>query len=574
MDQIPLSQFVTLLMRELHMADHPTPVQLQVLDYLENGPKRRVVSAFRGVGKSTLSAMYVLWKLFHDPEKKILVVSASMSRSEAMTAWVLKTISDVPWLQHMTPNTFDGRYSKLAFDVATCQHIEQSASVTAKGVQGMITGARADTVIVDDCETPTTALTQTQREKLRNTLNELEAILKPGQESEIIYLGTPHSATDSVYFALNRELNYDLRMYPARVPSDLTPYKNCLAPLIKEQVGVRDGRPTDTRFSDEELLQRELSMSVMQWRLQFQLDATLSDIERYPLRCGDLMVTTLDMHLPEVLIHDKGKGYNIDDLPCVGMAHDSTYYRPRQTEGTVPAAEIPTVMALDPSGGGSDEFAWAVVKAYAGNFYLVESGGKLGGVDDAFWQQLAMIAKRHNVNEMVVETNFGGLGVYEQILKPYLVKIGAECRIEPMRSSQRKEVRIIDTLAPILQTHRMVVDRRVIEEDYKVVRDAKDEKGISYSLMFQLSRITYDRNSLFHDDRLDAASMAVQWFQEQAAQDQEVRKADRMKELIAATIADETGWMLLNPTRQAMGMTLEQARRAEVMDGGRGGSWI
>ena len=114
----------------------------------------------------------------------------------------------------------------------------------------------------------------------------------------------------------------------------------------------------------------------------------------------------------------------------------------------------------------------------------------------------------------------------------------------------------------------------MIEEDYKVVRDAKDEKGISYSLMFQLSRITYDRNSLFHDDRLDAASMAVQWFQEQAAQDQEVRKADRMKELIAATIADETGWMLLNPTRQAMGMTLEQARRAEVMDGGRGGSWI
>ena len=68
--------------------------------------------------------------------------------------------------------------------------------------------------------------------------------------------------------------------------------------------------------------------------------------------------------------------------------------------------------------------------------------------------------------------------------------------------------------------------------------------------------------------------MCVQWFQEQAAQDQKIRYNDRMKEMIAATVADDDGWMLLNATRQAMGMTLEQARRAEVMDGGKGGSWI
>ena len=65
-------------MRELHMADSPTPVQMQILDYLENGPKRRVICAFRGCGKSTLSAMYILWRLFHEPELKVLVISASM----------------------------------------------------------------------------------------------------------------------------------------------------------------------------------------------------------------------------------------------------------------------------------------------------------------------------------------------------------------------------------------------------------------------------------------------------------------------------------------------------------------
>ena len=188
--QISLPAFVTALMRELRMAETPTPVQLQICDYLENGPKRRVICAFRGCGKSTLSAMYILWKLYHNPDLKVLIVSASMSRSEAMSAWLLQTISNVPWLQHMMPDTHDGRYSKIAFDVGNCQHIEQSPTIRAAGICGQITGSRAEICLVDDGETPQTCLTQVQREKLRNQLNELEVILKPGEESEIISLGT------------------------------------------------------------------------------------------------------------------------------------------------------------------------------------------------------------------------------------------------------------------------------------------------------------------------------------------------------------------------------------------------
>ena len=141
--------------------------------------------------------MYVLWKLFNNPDEKVLIVSASLSRAEAMSAWLLKTIGDVPWLRHMLPDSHDGRYSRIAFDVGTCKHIEQSPSVRAAGIVGQITGSRASTILCDDPETPTTALTQVQREKLRNILNEFEAILKPGEEPEIVYLGTPHSSTDS-----------------------------------------------------------------------------------------------------------------------------------------------------------------------------------------------------------------------------------------------------------------------------------------------------------------------------------------------------------------------------------------
>lgn len=572
MSDIPLPQFITLLMRELNMAETPTPVQLQISDYLENGPKRRVIAAFRGCGKSTLSAMYLLWKLYHNADEKCLIISASMSRSEAMTAWMLQTIGRVQWLKHMQPDSHDGRYSRINFDVGTCRNIEQSPSVRAAGITGQITGSRASTILVDDCETPQTCLTQVQREKLRNSLNELEAILKPGETPEIVYLGTPHSSTDSIYFALQRDLHYEMRMWPARVPSDPTPYKGALAPLIEKRVGTAMGRPTDTRFSDDELRQRELSMSPTQWRLQFMLDATLSDIERYPLRCGDLMVMTIDGHLPEIVTYEKAKQLALDDLPCVGMAHDPRFYRPAQVEGMVPVAEVPTVMALDPAGGGSDEFAWAVVKGWAGNYYLMESGGRLGGVGESLWEKLAMIAKRHHVNEILVETNFGGLEVYSQLLKPFLVKAQAQCRVESIRSNQRKELRIIDTLAPVMQTHRMVVDRRVIEQDAELLKQANDERGASYSLFYQLTRLTADRGSLFHDDRLDAWAMAVQWFQEQAAQDQLVMRDARMTELLDAEIADWRGRVLMTPDRAAMGMSLEQARMADV--GAGGCSWL
>jgi len=570
--QIPLPLFITMLMRELGMAENATPVQLQIADYLENGPKRRVIAAFRGCGKSTLSAMYLLWKLYHDPDEKCLIISASMSRSEAMTAWLLQTISRVPWLQHMTPDSHDGRYSKINFDVGTCKHIEQSPSVRAAGINGMITGSRASTILVDDCETPQTCLTQLQREKLRNSLNELEAILKPGDGPEILFLGTPHSSTDSIYFTLKRELNYEMQMWPARVPTDLTPYKGALHPLIERRVGKDDGRPTDTRFSNDELQQRELSMSPMQWRLQFLLDATLSDTERYPLRCGDLMVMTLDQHVPEVVTYEKARYLEIPDLPCCGMAHDPVFYRPQQVEGAVDINTIPTVMALDPSGGGADAFGIAIMKAYAGNYFLMHVEGVLGGVSDSLWEKIAALAKRFHVNEVLVESNFGGLAVYESLLKPYLVRAGAACRIEPIRSNQRKELRIIDTLAPIMQTHRLVVDRRVVEADADLLKRCVEDRDASYSFFHQLTRLTHDRGSLLHDDSIDAVAMALAWFQEQAAQDQHVRQQARATEYLEACLEDAYGHVVMTPQRMAMGMSLEQARLAD--SGPEGASWI
>ena len=94
------------------------------------------------------------------------------------------------------------------------------------------------------------------------------------------------------------------------------------------------------------------------------------------------------------------------------------------------------------------------------------------------------------------------------------------------------------------------------------------------SLFYQYTRINYERGCLLHADRLDVFAMAVQWFQEQAAQRQDQISEARRVELLEAEIGDENGYMLMNIDRLALGMTLEQARKAEASAGISRGSWL
>ena len=128
-----------------------------------------------------------------------------------------------------------------------------------------------------------------------------------------------------------------------------------------------------------------------------------------------------------------------------------------------------------------------------------------------------MVAKEQEVNLILVESNFGD-GMFSQLLKPILGKI-YKCTMEEVKHSVQKERRICDTLEPPLTSHRLVVDRKVIEKDYDSTRHLPPEKALRYQLVYQMSRITRDRGSLAHDDRLDVLSMAVGYWAEQMAQD-------------------------------------------------------
>jgi hypothetical protein len=93
-----------------------------------------------------------------------------------------------------------------------------------------------------------------------------------------------------------------------------------------------------------------------------------------------------------------------------------------------------------------------------------------------------------------------------------------------MGGTGQKERRIIDTLEPVLNQHRLVVDAALLRADQK------DEP--KFQLFHQLTRITRDRGSLRHDDRLDALAMAIRYWTEWLSRDVTREEDRRMEELM------------------------------------------
>jgi hypothetical protein len=217
----------------------------------------------------------------------------------------------------------------------------------------------------------------------------------------------------------------------------------------------------------------------------------------------------------------------LNELPNVGLSGDR-FYAPEDTVGRLEYSG--SVLAIDPSGRGSDETAYAVVKMLNGFLHVPAAGGIAGGYSDETLTTLAELAKEHKVNTVLIESNFGD-GMFTELLKPHMQKI-YPVSMEEVRHTKQKEARIIDTLEPVMNQHRLVIDPKVIQKDYESVQHLPPEKAMRYMLVYQMTRITRQRGALAHDDRLDVLAMAVQYWVEQMAADVDSAMLDRKNELL------------------------------------------
>ena len=512
-----------------HLAlPRPTPIQYDIANYLQSKDKRLIINAFRGVGKSWITSAYVCHQLLLNPQLNILVVSASKNRADDFSTFTLRLINEIDVLAHLKPRE-DQRQSKVSFDVKPAR-ASHAPSVKSLGITGQLTGSRSDLVIADDVESANNSATMGMRDKLSEQVKEFESILKP--QGRIIFLGTMQTEM-SLYNVLPTR-GYKQRIWTARYPTEkqLNNFGKTIAPFIRNSWSTEMiGKPTDAeRFDEEDLFKRQLSYGSSGFNLQFMLDTSISDEDKYPLKLSDLVVMSLNPSTaPEKVIWASSPELKHEELPCVGL-HSDAYYRPMQIQGDWLDYQG-SVLAIDPSGRGENETSYCCAKMLNGNVYITDAGGLIGGYTDKTLQNIANIAKQQEVNLILVEENYGG-GMFTKLLLPFVTKT-YPVTIEEIRHQEAKEKRIIDTLEPLMQQHRLIIDANVVHKDYNSSNEMYSvEKALRFQLFYQMSRIGRLKGSLAIDDRLDVLAMACRYWVDHLAKDQETAQQQRREELL------------------------------------------
>ena len=544
----------------------PTRAQYAIADYLQNGPKRLQIQAFRGVGKSWITGAFVLWTLFKDPEKKIMIISASKERADNMSIFLQKLIIETPWLKHLQPKSDESRWSRISFDVLCSPH--QAPSVKSVGITGQLTGSRADLMVLDDIEVPGNSMTELMREKLLQLCTEAESILTPKNDSRICYLGTPQT-TFTVYRKL-AERNYRPFVWPSRYPrkDKLSQYEGLLAPQIVEdlETGALEWEVTDPdRFDNDDLIEREAAMGRSNFMLQFQLDTSLSDAEKFPLKMADLVVTSVNPEsAPDQVVWCSDPQNVIKDLPTVGLPGDY-FYSPMQLQGEWTGFSE-SICSVDPSGRGTDETAAAFISQKNGYLYLHEMRAYRDGYSDRTLLDILRGCKKFGVTKLVIETNFGD-GIVGELFKKHLQNTKQAIDVEEIRANVRKEDRIIDSLEPVLNQHRLIVNRSVIEWDYKSNSDEAPELRLMYMLFYQMSRMCREKGAVKHDDRLDCLAQGVKYFTDAMSisvnETLRMKKQEEWQDLMDAWVDDPQQ----TANHMVLGFDLDQRRKARQQKG-------
>jgi hypothetical protein len=382
-----------------------------------------------------------------------------------------------------------------------------------------------------------------------------------------MYLGTPQT-TFTIYRKLASR-NYRPFVWTARYPRNNTPYEGLIAPQLQEDIdnGATPWTPTDDRFTEDDLVEREASMGRSNFMLQFMLDTSLSDAEKFPLKMADLIVTSVNpTEAPDNIVWCSDPRNVLKDLPTVGLPGDY-FYSPMQLQGDWTGYQE-TICSVDPSGRGSDETAACYISQKNGLLYVHEMRAYRDGYSDRTLLDILKGCKKYNVNTLVIESNFGD-GIVAELFKKHLQQTKQRILVEEVRANVRKEDRIIDTLEPVLNQHRLVVNRSLIEWDYNSNRDAAPEERLLYMLFYQMSRMCRQKYAVKHDDRLDALAQGVKYYIDAlsiSAQHQiDLKKQEEWDDMIQGFLDDPQA----SANHMALNLDIHQRQEARSNAGGK-----
>ncbi len=555
-----------------------TPLQRLIGQFLEFGPQYRMIQAQRSQAKTTITAAYAVWRLIHDPNLVVLILSAGGKQANEISTLIVRAIGTIPVLECMRPDPAAGdRVSVEAFDLHhSLKRLNKSPSVACTGITGNLQGKRAGLLIADDVESQKNSMTAVMREQLLLLTKDFTSICTTG---EIVYLGTPQTS-ESIYNSLPGR-GFTVRIWPGRYPTkeQLPLYGDQLCPTLMNRLkaypelmtggGVdgTQGRPTDPKLLDEVALQKkELDQGTAYFQLQHMLQTKLLDAERKPLHTTKLVVATL----PErhgsfpMEVHRSMQATQLREFSVLN-------HRFQMAPPMLVSHEMATLQGvclyIDPAGGGKngDETGFAATGFLNGNIFLLRWGGVAGGYSDSSMQALAQLAVEIDPTVIKIEKNFG-YGAFTHVFLPFLwaayEKAGmTKPGVEDDMVHGQKELRIIETLEPVMGRGALIVDESLVRADEDQTKIHPLQLRPTYSGFFQMLNITRDKDSLIHDDRLDALEGAVRHWQQLLQLDQTKAIAAQKKREFEAWQKDPLNKRRYDPPSKRGGSIFNRRKR-------------
>ncbi len=540
-------RFLVVMMSQLGFST--TDLQRDIAAFLEHGPKDLMIQAQRGQAKSTITALFAIWYLIHNPTGKVLIVSAGGKQANEISTMIVKVIMNYEILECLRPIPSKGdRQSVEAFDINYyLKGVDKSPSIACTGITGNLQGKRATLLIADDVESMKLARTAAMREQLLQNCRDFASIVQDAK-GRIVYLGTPQ--TDSSIYNQLPGMGFSVRIWPGRYPTEeqMGNYGNALAPSIRRELELnpflgtgggmdgKQGQPTDPQLMPEDsLIAKEQKQGVAYFQLQHMLSTKMTDALRYPLKPINLVVMRLGDQLPLNVVrgmsHEHVRDYQVGSLKV-----QLTTPQYVSTDVAPPAQRH---MRIDPAGGGAnaDETGFAVSEHLNGNVFLRKVGGVPGGFDDVHLKELAQQVKRWNPDVLDIEKNFG-FGSFKQVFVPYLNAIGWKGGIIETFEKSNKERRMCDTLEPIMGRGSLIIDESVVLDDWDQTARYPMDKRQGYCFFQQMAKVTRDPKCLVHDDKLDSVTGTVGYWTQQLDQSAAVREKQARDAVMAEKMAD------------------------------------
>lgn len=524
-------------------------IELDMADWIQNGPQYRGLLGFRGAGKSYFgTTAFACFRLLQDPDRKVLVVSNKIQVMREVVTFAREWIERTWFLEHLRPvaKRKGSTDTLVEFDVEPAQEHKQP-SLKACSVGAALESNRAHTILGDDLETKTNTKTFDARENLGMMVQEFIHILYPDlsqidpDEPDIIPV--KHRPEVCVFGTVKHEQNvylkladqgYEFRTYPIVYPTpDEVKGALGMAPILLEDMKrghaiylgkehpTAPGCPTiPRRFNASECDKRRYGVldpatgrrkggiTLSQWLMEYQLQVNLAAAMPFKLKLKDLMVMSVDRDTAPVhLVHGTRDEKESTALDIESMGHgDDKLYRPAWID-TRRALYTGTKAYIDPAGRGEDKVGVAVIGHLGGFFHVKCLRGLDGGYDAATCETIADLMRKHGVREVYCERNFGG-GMFDVLLEPYLRRLALKPGENPLypdgwscsiiddhyatQSWGTKEQRIVEIVESFTSQHRVVIDEEVarnkdFQHQYTRLRPEKNCLGFSPNEMDALA---------------------------------------------------------------------------------------